>query len=125
MDPNPDLVLEIETDPAAWVLQDADSASGYLTRFAIAGQRPAGGGSDGAARRSIVLVLVRIGERAILEAFAEIRDSPGVPGPGIPDIGIVCGARGDRCCAARAEALGVLRSDAAAAGRIAAGQEER
>jgi hypothetical protein len=90
--PNPDLVLEIETDPTAWVLQDADSASGHLPRFVhrTANRR----GSDGAARRSILLVLLRNGERAILKAFPEVKDSPGVPGPGIPNIGIVCTARG-------------------------------
>jgi len=71
------------------------------------------------------LVLLQDGERAIFKAFAEVRDSPRVRGLGIPDIGIVCVARGDRCCAARAEILGVLRSEAAAAGRITAGQEER
>jgi hypothetical protein len=53
--PNPDLVLEIETDPTAWVLQDADSAFGYLTRFVdpTANGQPEGD-SDSAARRSIL-----------------------------------------------------------------------
>jgi hypothetical protein len=53
--PNPDLVPEIETNPAAWVLQDTDSASGYLTRFVDL--RPTAnrsGDSDGAARRPIL-----------------------------------------------------------------------
>jgi hypothetical protein len=49
------------------------------------------------------LVLLPDGERAIFKAFAEVRDSPGVCGLGIPDIGIVSVARGDRCCAAPAE----------------------
>jgi hypothetical protein len=86
VDPDPGLVREIEPGPAAWVLQDAGSASGYLTRFADRRDN----------RRRL----------------------------GIPDMASFV-LRGRRLCAARAEILGVLRSEAAAAGRITAGQEKR
>jgi benzoylformate decarboxylase len=55
------------------------------------------------------------GEYAILKAFAEVEDSPGVPGLDIPDIDIVSLARGYGCRAVRADTLDVLRSEAAAA----------
>jgi benzoylformate decarboxylase len=54
-------------------------------------------------------------KQAILKAFAEVEDSPGVPGLDIPGIDIVCLARGYGCHAARADTLDALRSEAAAA----------
>lgn len=65
----------------------------------------------------ILFVVLRNGEYAILKAFAEIEDSPGVPGLDIPGIDIVSLARGYGCQAARAATLDVLRSEAAAAKR--------
>jgi benzoylformate decarboxylase len=59
--------------------------------------------------------VLRNGEYAILKAFAEVEDSPGVPGLDIPGIDIVSLARGYGCQATRADTLDVLRSEAAAA----------
>jgi benzoylformate decarboxylase len=59
--------------------------------------------------------VLRNGEYAILKAFAEVEDSPSVPGLDIPGIDIVSLARGYGCQAARADTLDVLRSEAAAA----------
>jgi benzoylformate decarboxylase len=71
-------------------------------------------------RLPVLFVVLRNGEYAILKAFAEVEDSPGVPGLDIPDIDIVSLARGYGCHAARAENVAVLRSEvAAAAGRHA------
>jgi len=67
----------------------------------------------------ILFVVLRNGEYAILKAFAEVEDSPGVPGLDIPGIDIVSLVRGYGCHAARADTLDVLRSEAAAAGRHA------
>ena len=66
-------------------------------------------------RLPILFIVLRNGEYAILKAFAEVEDSPGVPGLDIPGIDIVCFARGYGCHAARADSLDVLRSEAAAA----------
>jgi benzoylformate decarboxylase len=63
----------------------------------------------------ILFVVLRNGEYAILKAFAEVEDSPDVPGLDIPGIDIVSLARGYGCQAARADTLDVLRSEAAAA----------
>jgi benzoylformate decarboxylase len=63
----------------------------------------------------VLFVVLRNGEYAILKAFAEVEDLPGVPGLDIPGIDIVCLARGYGCHAARADTLDVLRSEAAAA----------
>ena len=63
----------------------------------------------------VLFVVLRNGEYAILKAFAEVEDSPGVPGLDIPGIDIVSLARGYGCHAARADTVDVLRSEAAAA----------
>ena len=63
----------------------------------------------------ILFVVLRNGEYAILKAFADVEDSPGVPGLDIPGIDIVSLARGYGCYAAVADTLDVLRSEAAAA----------
>ena len=63
----------------------------------------------------ILFVVLRNGEYAILKAFAEVEDSPGVPGLDIPGIDIVSLAREYGCHAAHADTLDVLRSEAAAA----------
>jgi benzoylformate decarboxylase len=65
----------------------------------------------------ILFIVLRNGEYAILKAFAEVEDSPGVPGLNIPGIDIVSLARGYGCHAVRADTLDVLRSEAAAAER--------
>ena len=61
--------------------------------------------------------MLRNGEYAILKAFAEVEDSPGVPGLDIPDIDIVSLASGYGCHAARAETIETLRSEVAAAAK--------
>jgi benzoylformate decarboxylase len=66
-------------------------------------------------RLPVLSVVLRNGEYAILKAFAEVEDSPGVPGLDIPDIDIVSLARGYGCHAARAETIEALRSEVAAA----------
>ena len=66
-------------------------------------------------RLPVLFIVLRNGEYAILKAFAEVEDSPGVPGLDIPGIDIVSLARGYGCHAARADTLDVLRSEAAAA----------
>jgi benzoylformate decarboxylase len=63
----------------------------------------------------VLFIVLRNGEYAILKAFAEVEDSPGVPGLNIPGIDIVSLARGYGCQAAPADTLDVLRSEAAAA----------
>ncbi len=63
----------------------------------------------------VLFIVLRNGEYAILEAFAEVEDSPGVPGFDIPGIDIVSLARGYGCHAARTDTLDVLRAEAAAA----------
>lgn len=63
----------------------------------------------------ILFVVLRNGEYAILKAFEEVENSPGVPGLDIPGIDIVSLARGYGCHAAHADTLDVLRSEAAAA----------
>jgi len=65
----------------------------------------------------ILFIVLRNGEYAILKAFAEVEDSPGVPGLNIPGIDIVSLARGYGCHAVRTDTLDVLRSEAAAAER--------
>ena len=66
-------------------------------------------------RLPVLFAVLRNGEYAILKAFAEVEDSPGVPGLDIPDIDIVSLARGYGCHATRAETAEVLRSEVAAA----------
>jgi benzoylformate decarboxylase len=66
-------------------------------------------------RLLVLFVVLQNSEYAILKAFAEIEDSPGVPGLDISDIDIVALARGYGCHAARAETLEVLRPEIAAA----------
>ncbi len=66
-------------------------------------------------RLPVLFIVLRNGEYAILKAFAEVEDSPGVPGLDIPGIDIVSLARGYGCHATRAETVEVLRSEAAAA----------
>src|SRR5208337_3444764 len=63
----------------------------------------------------ILFVVLRNGEYAILKAFAEVEDSPGVPGLDIPGIDIVCLARGYGCYAAVVKTLYVLQSETIAA----------
>ncbi len=63
----------------------------------------------------ILFVVLRNGEYAILKAFAEVEDSPGVPGLDIPGIDIVCLARGYGCYAAVVKTLDVLQSETIAA----------
>ncbi len=63
----------------------------------------------------VLFVVLRNGEYAILKAFAELEDSPGVPGLDIPGIDIASLARGYGCYAAVAGTLDVLRSEVAAA----------
>jgi benzoylformate decarboxylase len=66
-------------------------------------------------RLPVLFIVLRNGEYAILKAFAEVENSPGVPGLDIPDIDIVFLARAYGCHAARADTLDVLRAEAAAA----------
>jgi len=66
-------------------------------------------------RLPILFVVLCNCEYAILKAFAEAEDSPGVPGLDIPDIDIVALARGYGCYAAKAETVEMLRSEVAAA----------
>ena len=66
-------------------------------------------------RLPVLFVVLRNGEYAILKAFAEVEDSPGVPGLDIPGIDIASLARGYGCYAAVADTVDVLRSEAAAA----------
>lgn len=66
-------------------------------------------------RRPVLFVVLRTGEYAILKAFAEVEDSPGVPRFDIPRIDVLSLARGYGCHTARADTLDVLRSEAAAA----------
>jgi benzoylformate decarboxylase len=68
-------------------------------------------------RLPVLFVVLRNGEYAILKAFAEVEDSPGVPGLDIPDIDIVSLASGYGCHAARAETIETLRSEVAAAAK--------
>jgi benzoylformate decarboxylase len=64
-------------------------------------------------RLPVLFVVLRNGEYAILKAFAEVEDSPGIPGLDIPGIDIVALARGYGCHAARAETAEVLQSEVA------------
>ena len=68
-------------------------------------------------RLPVLFVVLRNGEYAILKAFAEVEDSPGVPGLDIPGINIVSLARGYGCHTALADTMDVLRSEAAAAAK--------
>ena len=63
----------------------------------------------------VLFIVLRNGEYAILKAFAEVEDSPGVPGLNIPGIDIVRLAQGYGCHAVRTDTLDVLQSEAAAA----------
>ncbi len=66
-------------------------------------------------RLPILFVVLRNGEYAILKAFAEVEEAPGVPGLDIPGINIVSIARGYGCHAVMTKNLDEVRSEAAAA----------
>jgi benzoylformate decarboxylase len=68
-------------------------------------------------RLPVLFVVLRNGEYAILKAFADVEDSPGVPGLDIPGIDVLSLARGYGCHAVRADTMDVLRSEAAAAAK--------
>jgi benzoylformate decarboxylase len=60
-------------------------------------------------RLALAIVVLRNEEYAILKAFADAQDTPGVPGLDLPGLDVVSVARGYGCDAARVENLDELR----------------
>ncbi|MGE0305828.1 MAG: thiamine pyrophosphate-dependent enzyme, partial [Acidimicrobiia bacterium] len=63
----------------------------------------------------VVFVVPRNGEYAILRAFAEAQDLPGVPGLTLPGLDIVSLAKGYHCPAVRAETASEVKEALATA----------
>ena len=66
-------------------------------------------------RLPILIVVMRNEEYAILKAFAELEQAPGVPGLDLPDLDIVSIAKGYGCHAVRASELTAIEKIVAAA----------
>ena len=66
-------------------------------------------------RLPILIVVLRNEEYAILKAFAELEDAPGVPGFDLPDLDIVSIAKGYECDAVRVTDLDAIETIVAAA----------
>lgn len=63
-------------------------------------------------RLPIVIVVMRNGEYAILKSFADLEETPGVPGLDLPGLDIVSVAKGYGCDAVRVEDLDAIKEAA-------------